>query len=144
MLKKCIDPCRLSRCWPSYTKPPIDLLDCEGGVVVKLPVGRLLWHTSPKIDVGFVPDLKVPTCNFVNTVPLDKMLGKSLDEVIPFRPIFWWSNIGLVPKRMKGIRRSQCSGHEAQPNEGLYAVGKQAIVDLVHIRKIVGRMLLTV
>src|SRR5690349_9319562 len=72
------------------------------------------------------------------------MLAKSLYEVIPLRPIFWRSYVGLVPKGMNGIRHCQFSRHEAQLNERFYAVREQAVINLVHIRKVIDGVLLAV
>ena len=43
---------------------------------------------------------------------------------------------------MNGICHCQFSRHEAQLNERFYAVCEQAVINLDHIRKVIGRVLL--
>src|ERR1700756_4626965 len=57
MSKKRIHPGCLGRRGSAYTKPRINLLDYARGVVIELPICRLLRFSSPKIDIRLIPDL---------------------------------------------------------------------------------------
>src|SRR5438445_11361782 len=66
------------------------------------------------------------------------MAGERFDELIPFRPVFWWSDVLLVPKRVQGVGiGSQLLGHEAEFDDGAHSVFKQAVVNLVDVGEVV-------
>ncbi len=66
-----IHPCSLGGCGTSHAKPGIHLLNGASSVIIKLPVGCLFRLACPEINVGFIPDFEIPSCNLIDAVSLD-------------------------------------------------------------------------
>ncbi len=114
-------------------------------MIVKLKIGFELRIARPEINVGLVPDLKVPLGNFLNTVTLDEMLREMRDHVVPATPILGRRDHRLVPERVHGGRRHRkFARHETEFHERAHAVLQQAIVDLIDVREVVNRRTLLV
>src|ERR1700690_2861669 len=139
MFDKGVRPCSLCRGRTSHSKLWIHFLDGDGSVVVKLPIACLPGHPGPKIQIGFVPYLEVPLCNFIDAIAIDEVPGKYRHEAVPLTPILRWRHVRFVPKAMQGILSSQLLWHEAQLNKRPHTVGQQAVIDLIHIGEIVNR-----
>ena len=79
--------------------------------------------------------------DLVFAIALHKMPGEILDKLLPLVPILRWRNVRFVPKRMRrdGIR-GQLARHEAQLDKWARVVFEQAVVNLVHVRKIEDRL----
>src|SRR5215472_12912435 len=73
------------------------------------------------------------------------MLSEVVNQVTPAVPIFRGRDNGFVPERMENRRRrGQLARHEAEFNEGPHSGLQQSIVDLIDIRKVEGRMTLSI
>ena len=113
-------------------------------MVIEIPVGRLSRIATPKVQVRFVPDFEIPLADFRNAVAVDQVFCKRRDQVVPPHPIFWGSDVGLVPEGMRHVPGGQFLRHEAQLYEGTHPVGQQAVINLIQVRKVVERLALLV
>ena len=72
------------------------------------------------------------------------MLRELFDKFIPPVPIFWRGHVGLVPERMQELFGRQFLGREAQLNERPYAIGQQAVVNLIDVGKVIDGLALLI
>src|SRR5271165_811309 len=103
----------------------------------KLVIALASCRAHPKAgQVWFVPNLEIPSADFLGSIPFGNMPCEGIDESRPFCIVLRRCNIGLVPKdRLLAAREG--AGHEAQLHEGLHANGLKEIEELVHILPVV-------
>ena len=119
-------------------QPRTHALDGARGAVVELVVRGFFRIAHPEINVRLVPDFEVPLRDFVFPVAGNEVTRKVFDQLLPLVPLLGRSDILLVPKGMKRVGvGGKLLGHEAQLDERPNMVLQQAIVDLVHVRKVV-------
>ncbi len=68
------------------------------------------------------------------------MFGELGNQVVPLSPILRWRDVRLVPKCLDDLFRRKFLGHETQFDEGPDTIGQEAIVNLVHVGKVVDRL----
>src|ERR1700731_797089 len=144
MFDKGIDPRGLRRGRTADPQTGIHALDGSGSMVIEFPVRGLPGIPCPEIQIGFVPDLEVPLCDFIDTVAIDQMLSKYGNEVAPFIPVLWRRNVRLVPEAMQSVLSRQLLRHEAELDKRLHAVGQETVINLIDIGEIVDGLPLTV
>jgi len=113
-------------------------------MIVEFPISDLFGVAAPEIEIRLVPDFKIPAADLVDAVTGNEMPREFDDEPVPFAPIFGRRDVRFVPEWMGHIPGGEFFGHETQLHERPHAVGQQAVVNLVHIRKIINRLALVI
>ena len=86
-------------------------------MIVELEVCGLFWLSRPEIQIWFIPNLKVPAGDFLDSIAIREMLRKIRDKIVPLGPILRRGHIRAIPERMKAFLRGKFFGHETHFNE---------------------------
>jgi len=128
------NPTSLTRRRTSNWDLTVNGLDCQSSPVVQ---GEILsLRPSPKPTIWLVPNLKFPTSYFIETIPIDQVGHKRLDQVSPVRVVFGWGYVALVMEN-RGRTRGQLVWHETQFHNGLHADFNDEVVQSIDIEKFV-------
>lgn len=108
------------------------------GVVIQREVSGLARLASPEIEVGFVPDFKLPGRDFVDAVARNEMRGESLDHAVPCSVILRWGGVGMVEEGLDEVGVvGHFLRHEAEFDVGADMLGEETIVDFVDVEEVV-------
>src|ERR1700730_953394 len=110
-------------------------------MIVQIEIRHIFWIPHPEIKVRFIPYFEIPLCYLILAITLHQMPRKSLNQLLPFAPIFRRRYVLLVPERVLGIGiRRQLLWHKTQLDKRSHFIFKQSVINLVYIRKVVHRL----
>src|SRR5205085_7525114 len=102
---------------------------------VELEVFRLITRPE-EVQVGFVPNFKVPLLDFINAVARSPMSEQSFNQSLPLAVVYGRRDVSLPPEH-KLVAGSQSLRHEAQFDEGLHARFEDRIIEGINVLKVV-------
>src|SRR5271166_3597015 len=146
MLNETIDPSSLRGGRSPHPEARADLLEGSCRDVIKSVIGFLLRLPSPKIEVGFVPNLEVPIGHILYAISLYEVLGEPKNQLIPLMRIARWRHIWVVPELVRSRPLGQFLRHETQFDKRIHPNLSHAIVDQVNageIQQQIARWILT-